>query len=284
MVTSHRQKIHLALLAILLFATVFVWFVLLHNKNELVVAFLDVGQGDSILIQAPNGNQILIDGGPDKKVLREIGKVMPFYDRSIDVVIATHPDKDHIGGLPDVFKRYDIKTFIEPGVEHDTGTYESLLKAIETEKSKHIIAKQKMTISLGGGIVLQVLFPNTNASGLESNTASIVARLVYGESEFMLTGDSPKSIENYLVSTYGTQLQSDVLKAGHHGSKTSSSESFVASVDPQYVVISAGEDNRYGHPHKEVMELLSKFSINIFETSKTGTIIFETDGENIKIK
>lgn len=280
---TRKQKIHFAILGILLITTTLVWYVLLQNNNKLVVAFLNVGQGDSIFIQAPNGNQILIDGGADKKVLRELGKVMPFYDRSIDVVVATHPDQDHIGGLPDVLENYSVTTFIDPDVKHNTGTYSTLKEIIEEKGIKKIVAKQNMIVSLGDGAVLEIIFPDRDVSLVESNTASIIARLVYGDSEFMFTGDSPKSIEKYLTSIRGRGLESDVLAVGHHGSKTSSSVEFLAAVAPQFAVISAGENNRYGHPHQEVVDRYESFEIPIFET-KNGMVVFESDGKSVMVK
>jgi competence protein ComEC len=140
-----------------------------------------------------------------------------------------------------------------------------------------------MIFNLGGGAQLEILFPERDPSMLESNTSSIVARLTYGESEFMFTGDSPTGIENHLVSLYGKTLDSDVLKVGHHGSRTSTSESFIRAVDPEYAIISSGSDNRYGHPHKEVTDLLATFGAEILNTAEVGTIIFETDGKNLKL-
>lgn len=248
----------------------------------LKVVFLDVGQGDAIFIEAPNGNQILIDGGANSQVLRELSKVMPFYDRSIDMIIATHPDKDHIGGLIPVVQNYKIDLFLHSGVESNTQIAEILQNTVENKEIKKILAKRGMTFDLGNEIKLKVLFPDRDVSKVESNTASIVVKLEYGNNSFLLTGDSPKSIEKYLVLLDGSGLKSDVLKAGHHGSKTSNSEIFLNYVLPEIVVISAGEDNRYGHPHQEVLDLLTK--IEVLETSKLGSIFFLSDGERVWLK
>lgn len=269
----------------LLILNIFIWYVIFSAESDkLTVAFLDVGQGDAIYIEAPNGNQILIDGGPDKSVLRELGKVMPFYDRSIDIVIATHPDKDHIGGLPDVIERYDVDFVLESGAENDTSIKKALEDSILKNNVKEILARRGMRINLGKGVFLNILFPDRDTSGFESNTASIVARLVYGDTEFILTGDSPKNIEEYLVMLDGKKLESDVLKAGHHGSKTSSSESFVGFVSPKYSVISAGRDNKYGHPHQETLDVLNQFGSVILSTQDSGIIVFESNGENVFLK
>lgn len=251
-----------------------------------MVAFLDVGQGDAIFIESPSGNQVLVDGGVGRGVLREISKVMKFYDRSLDVVVATHPDADHVGGLVDILENYEVDLFLEPGVESDTDIYESLKTQVGKLESggkiKKILARAGMQIDLGGGAFLEILFPEKDVSGWETNTASIVARLVYGENEFLLTGDSPSAIENYLVyKKYN--LESDVLKLGHHGSRTSSSDNFVRAVNPEYAVVSSGKDNRYGHPHQEVLALLEKLNIKTLRTDTSGSIIFKSDGVNLKI-
>ena len=283
---SLKINIRWYLLAILLFANFFIWnAIFIETRNgTLTVVFLDAGQGDATFIEAPNGNQVLIDGGPNKSVLRQLSKVMPFYDRSIDIVIATHPDKDHIGGLPDVLQRYTVDFILESGAKNDTGISRAFESAILQNKIKRIFAKRGMAITLGDDVFLNILFPDRDVSEVESNTASIVAQLVYKNTEFMFTGDSPKTIEEYLVFLDGEKLRSDVLKVGHHGSKTSSSESFVGYVSPEYAIISAGADNSYGHPHKEVVEILNQFGSAILNTKDNGAIIFKSDGENIVVK
>ncbi len=241
---------------------------------------------------------MLIDGGPGKGVLRELGKVMPFYDRKIDVVLSTHPDADHIGGLNDVLDKYKSDVFIEPGVSSDTQTYgalESRIQSLESGgKIKKILARRGVVVNLGGGAVLQILFPDQDVTNWETNEASIVARLVYGNNEFLFTGDSPQKIERYLISMdqkeggncVGTvdsclRLESDVLKPGHHGSKTSTSPEYVAAVKPEYAVISVGKDNKYGHPNQETLDTLNSFNVKIFRTDTEGTVIFKSDGVDL---
>ena len=280
-----QKYLKILTLVFLLFTNLFIWSSVFaqESQNKLRVAFFDVEQGDSIFIETLSGNQILIDGGADKKVLRELSKIMPFHDRSIDIVIITHPDKDHIGGLPSVFENYDVSAFVEPGVEADTEIYNVLKNLVKEEKSKIIIARKGMIFNLDENIVLKILFPDRDVSGMDTNDASIIAQLVYGNNEFLFTGDSPQKIEEYLVSINGEKLSSDVLKIGHHGSKTSSSESFIGFVSPEYAIISAGLNNKYGHPHKEVIDLLNEFGVKILKTSEIGTIIFETDGEILNL-
>jgi competence protein ComEC len=183
----------------LLVCVVFVWYAVFKETREgILVAFLDIGQGDAIFIEAPNGNQVLLDGGSDKSIIYELSSVMPFYDRSIDVVIQSHPDADHIGGLIDVLKRYHVGIVIEPGAVSESVVYKEFKDLVDKKEIKSILAKRGMKIDLGEGAYIFVLFPDRDVSGLDSNDASIVAKLVYGKTEFLLTGDSPKSIESYL--------------------------------------------------------------------------------------
>lgn len=253
------------------------------NKGELAVAFLDVGQGDAIFITAPTGRQMLVDGGPGASVLRELGKVMPFYDRSIDVVLATHADQDHIGGLVEVLKRFDVDLFVRTNTTSTSAVYLELEDLVREKNIKEEIIMVPEIISLGAGAEFGILFPTQNTAGWETNDASIVGKLIYGQNSFLLTGDSPQKIEKYLVGKYGNILDSDVLKAGHHGSKTSSAELFIGTVSPLYTVISAGLNNRYGHPSPEVLDLLAKFQEKVLETLGNGMIIFKTDGQTINM-
>lgn len=257
------------------------------REGELMVAFLNIGQGDAIFIESPTGRQVLLDGGAGRSVLRELGKMLPFYDKSIDLVVASHPDTDHIGGLVDVFDRYKVDLFMESGVEADNSSYKVLKERLKKEGSKQILARRGMLVELGGGARLEILFPDRDPAGLETNTASIVARLVYGESEFLLTGDSPIAIEKYLISledAHQGKLKSDVLKVGHHGSRTSTSEAFVEAVSPQYAIISAGKNNSYHHPHQEVLDTLNKSNIKILRTDLSGRIVFKSNGVNLEVR
>lgn len=273
------------LLGGLMLVTVFVWFIVwdLSANSTLKVYFLDVGQGDAIFIEAPNRNQVLIDGGRNKALIRQLSEVMPFYDRSIDLVIATHPDLDHIGGLPFVLDRFSVGGFMEPGVEVDTLVYRTMEKTLEEKGIPKIIARRGMRAVLDQEVFLDILFPDRDVSGLEPNDASIVAKLSYGETAFMLTGDAPRKMELYLVSLDGNYLQSDVLKAGHHGSRTSSDLIFVGFVNPKYGIISAGRNNSYGHPYQEVLDVFDKLGVSVLSTADLGTIGFSSNGREVKL-
>ncbi len=278
-----RKNFKWVFLAIMILIAVVVWYAVLREDRRgfLFVDFLDVGQGDAIYIEAPNGNQILIDSGANKAILQELAKVMPFYDRSIDLVIATHPDLDHIGGFPEVFKRFKIGRFIESGVSCNTSVCEELDLVITRDGISRGLARRGMKINLDKNIYLLILFPDRDVSKVDSNDGSIVAKLVYGNNSFLLTGDSPQKIEQYLVSLDSKEIDADVLKVGHHGSKNSTSENFLGYVSPDYAVISAGKGNNYGHPHQEVLDLLKRFEIQILRTDELGAIRFKSDGETI---
>ena len=272
-------------LAILILVNVLVLVFMFGTSRMLTVAFLDVGQGDAIFIQSPTGRQILIDGGRDRSVLRELGKRMSPFDRSIDVVVATHPDADHIAGLADVFERYRIGAYLSPGMPNDTSQTKALENAVMHETGvKSVLARRGMRVDLGRGVYLDIVFPDRDVSGLETNTGSIVARLVYGETSFLLTADSPIAIENYLLSLGSKELESNVLKAGHHGSRTSTGQEYLEAVDPDFVVISAGKGNSYGHPHAEVVDRIKTYDATQLGTLGEGAVVFESDGQTLTVK
>lgn len=276
---AHRYQFALLLCLVLAVCFVFVSVSALQSsKGTLTVAFLDVGQGDAVLIETPQGNQMLIDGGKGRAILRELGNQLSFFDRTIDVVLATHPDFDHIGGLPEVFQRFNVGMFLTSGVKDDGEDMAALLRAVAQEGNEVIKARDTMYLTLDTDVVVEVLFPDREATHLEANTGSVVVKLTYKDTTFLFTGDAPAGIEAYLAGRYKEQLESDVLKLGHHGSKTSSALVFLGYVDPSHAVISAGCDNPYGHPHAVVLERLEQFNISYANTCNEGTIVFESDG------
>ncbi len=249
----------------------------------LTVSFLDVGQGDSILIKSPDGVEMLIDGGKDRSVLRQLPSVIGPLDRSIDLVVETHPDADHIGGLPEVLKKYAVAYFLSPGKASDSSVYAQLLAMEASEPGMQgILAREGMRIHLGKDVYADVFHPEDNVGKLrDTNDASIVMRLVYGDTEFMLTGDAPSWVEDRLVSEYGDRLRSDVLKAGHHGSKHSTDDAWLAAVQPDTVVISAGKGNSYGHPHPETLDRIRTEGAAVVSTIDAGTITLISDGKTV---
>ncbi len=298
-----RKSVRLTcvILLVLLFAVATVWYAVLREDRRglLTVSFLDIGQGDAIFIDAPSGRQVLIDGGPGTAVLRQLATVMPWYDHSIDVVIPTHPDADHITGLIDVLARYRIGTVIQSSVLGSTATWNMLEKSIGAEGAQVLTAARGQIVELGSTgspqaahAYLEILYPDRPLPHVETNDGSVVARLVYGDTSFMLTGDASQGIENYLVrldgsttlATGGSNLKSDVLKAGHHGSKTSSSPLFLGYVAPAYAVFSRGCDNSYGHPAPETLARFAQFGIPTLDTCEEGTITFVSDGQTVTRK
>lgn len=252
--------------------------------QQLEVTFLDIGQGDATLIETPSGTQVLIDGGPNSSVLRELAEELPLFDRTLAMVVATHPDTDHVGGLTDVLERYDVAQIMLTENEGESEAARAFARAAEAEGVTTTFARRGQVWQLDTDTRLEVLFPETDPSEMESNASSIVLKLTHGNTCFLLTGDSPKRIEEYLVLAEGENLACDVLKVGHHGSRTSTSELFLAEVDPRYAVISYGADNRYGHPHVEVTDLLFNERIEILETAKAGSITFVSDGKHFLVK
>lgn len=263
---------------------VFLWYcAFFAPRGILTVAFLDVGQGDAILITAPNGNQALIDGGPPSgKTLSELGAVMGFFDRYIDAVIATHPDQDHIGGLPEVFRRYRVGAFLETGLFSDNGAYQAMERSAEAGGAKKILARAGEKISLDKNVTLEILSPDKNfPPGADANMSSVTVKLVYGSVSFLLTGDLPQEKENELVAAYGAALHADVLKFGHHGSKTSTSPQFLRAVSPEFGIISVGAENTYGHPNEETLARAKQSGVAVLRTDTQGRIVCRADKEKV---
>lgn len=282
----YKSKWRELVLIMLVVFNLLVWLAVTQraDSDTLRVYFLDVGQGDAILIDSPSKGRVLIDGGKNRKVLSELGKILPFGDRRIDVVIATHPDSDHIGGLPEVVRRYKVGMILEPGVESENEIDDELRRRAEERNVPVMNARRGQVINFGDGARLTILFPDRDVSEWDTNDASVVARLDYGESSFMFTGDAGIKTENHLMNLDSRILDTDVLKAGHHGSRTSTSLTFAETVTPEYTVISAGRDNTYGHPHKEVVNILETVQSEIVSTAVGGTIKFETDGTTLNLR
>ncbi len=249
----------------------------------LKVTFIDVGEGDSCLIQTPGGKNILIDGGKGFR-----GKeVLPFLKRKgirrIDTMVATHPDMDHIGGLLAVLdSNIRIGEVLDCGKAHTTATYKNFLNKIEQRKAtKYSQPRAGQTLNWGEEIKVRVLSPPHLR--WDSNDCSIVIKLTYGKVSFLFTGDAAEKAEKEMVSRYSTRLKSTILKAGHHGSKSSSSDDFLRAVRPKIAIISVGK-NPYGHPTKEVLDRLTRLGIKIYRTDLKGNIIITTNGEDYQVR
>jgi len=277
----------LFVLGILVFLNIFIWqevFDWLFNPY-LKVIFFNVGQGDAIFIVSPQKHQILIDGGPNSIILEKLAKEMPFWDRSIDLIILTHPEHDHIAGLLEVLKRYKVENILWTGVIRDTAEYKEWLRLIKRENSELRIAKAEQKIK-AREVHFDILNPFENLSGRKIknvNNTSVIAKLVFDKKSFLFSGDAYKSVERKLIAR-GLALDSDVLKVGHHGSKTSSAEEFIEKVLPEIAVISAGKNNRYGHPHQQTLDTLEKYGVETLRTDINGDIKIISDGKNIRIQ
>ena len=262
---------------ILVLAVVFVWYVVfVESRSGLLVYFFDVGQGDSIFIQAENGNQILLDGGPGDAVLAELGGVLPFYDRTLDMIILTHPDADHLNGLVEVVKRYKPKMVLETGVLHDTAQYEEWRRFLDREHIPIARAKAGEKFLIADGVTATVLFPFRDQEGQKPkavNETSIVLRLDYGETSFLFPGDIEAKTERMLSVAQREAIDVDVLKVAHHGSKTSSITEFLKVVSPEIAIISVGRNNRYGHPSPEVIDRFREFGIPVRRTDISGAVV-----------
>jgi competence protein ComEC len=285
-----KEKIHiywkLILLIVLLISVSSVFYVgFKSDKHVLTVAFLDVGQGDAIFIESPTGNQVIFDGGPGSALVSQVGKHMSLFDRSIDMIVVTNPDKDHFEGFIPLLSRYSVEAVLEPGVLADENpVYRELQRIFASKNIPVVEARTGQKILLGGGAYIDIIFPDRDVKEVSHNEGSIIARLVYGETSVLLTGDTTKNIENYVLESYKEYLDSDMLKVAHHGSDTSTSDAFVKAVSPSVAVISAGKGNSYGHPNKETLDTLSKNKVKAFVTMDEGTIVFESDGKVFRRK
>ena len=273
------KKLSIVLIVVFIGASAISLSFVFRGQKKLEVVFLDVGQGDAIFITSVTGKQVLIDGGKYADVDTKIAAYMPFYDRSIDVVIATHPDLDHIGGLNTIIDRYDVDLFIHSGLLAGVSAYQELADSIIRSDTEIVTAQSGQTISIDEGTYIEILAPYPGVVSDDANEHSAIVRLVYGDTSVLLTGDASIFNEHDLVSVYGKRIESDILKLGHHGSKTSSSSLFLETVDPEYAVVSAGCGNNFGHPYADVIKRVEAQGINIHDTCKQGDIVFRSDNE-----
>lgn len=300
MASREPNKFVILILGTLALLNILSWTVVyeLNRPSLLEVNFFDVGQGDAIFIETPQNFQILIDGGPSAKILEKLGKEIPFYDRTLDLVILTHPDPDHLLGIIDVLKSYKVGLVGFTGITSEKSEFLEWQSQISRRKTPTVILKKGQKVLIGKKVYLEILAPIEDFEGREVkdfNSSSIVAKLVFADNNFLFTGDTPKSVEKELVDER-IDLDSDILKVGHHGSKTSTSEIFLAAVTPEVAVIQVGSNkksdglcddkvnNRYGHPHCEVLERLEKYGIRVLRTDQLGDIKIISDGRNYIIK
>ena len=244
--------------------------------SKLHVKVLSVGQGDSIFIRTPSGYKILVDGGPDDKVLPLLGEELPFYDRTLDLVVATHPQADHIGGLVDVVKRYNVKNIWTSYSESQTQVYSQWRQVLGENnlKTTSVFAGDKMIFP--DGLELSVVWPRGKSSYTDSNTTAVVIQIDYKEFEGLLSSDADQQVQPYESGVSDIEF----LKVPHHGSKTALKKEYLAKLSPQISVISAGEKNRYGHPNKLLLDMLQNAGTKVFRTDQQGSVEIVSDGTN----
>jgi beta-lactamase superfamily II metal-dependent hydrolase len=242
---------------------------------------LDVGQGDSIYIRTPDNQDIVIDGGPDNTVLSQLGTYMPFYDRKIELMILTHPHEDHINGLIEMLDKYQVDRVLAPSVSYDSASVVEWEHKLSTNNIAMTGVLQGQTIGLGASRI-EIISPNQELLQDDNvNNASIVLKYIYGNTKLVLTGDAEEEAEEYMVRSGDINLQADLLKVGHHGSKTSSTESFLDLVKPEYAIISVGASNKFNHPSSDTIEKLEEREIEYFRTDFNGTIICISDAQKL---
>lgn len=236
--------------------------------------FLDVGQGDGILLVSPTGKQVVIDGGPDRTMLSRLGSVMPFFDRTIELLILTHPDADHVSSMPDILKKYRVERILLTGVRHDSGIYARFLESVKAEGAQVLFADPALDIDMGDGLYLDVVWPPPGLAGTlpkASNETSIVLRAFAGSTSLLLTGDIEAGAEAGILAS-AADIDVDILKVAHHGSRTSSMTGFLLAASPELAIISVGRNNKFGHPHPWVTRRFQTLSIPFRTTAEEGTI------------
>ena len=246
------------------------------NKNKLIVHYIDVGQADSILVQV-NGKNLLIDAGNRDDGSKVVAYLQKQDVKKLDYVIATHPHEDHIGGMSDVIKKYPIVDFYAPKKTNNTKVFENMINALNGKKIK--TAKAGVELDLGENVKCEMLAPNSSDYD-DLNDYSAVVKLTYGDKKFLFMGDAEKLSEKEMLNN-NLDLSCDVLKAGHHGSSTSSSKEFLDKSSPKIAVISCGKNNDYGHPHKETLAEFKKRNVTVYRTDIDGTIVLTSDGKKI---
>ena len=264
--------------AALALAAALVWSaVLALPDGRLHLWFLDVGEGDATLIRTPRGQVILVDGGPSPVAISNaLGRVLPFWQRHLDLVVLTHANEDHLLGLVEVARRYRIEQTIEPAVPSASGSFVEWEKALAAAETARAAALPGQSVDLGEGAALQILWPRGAAAGSQpENRGSVVMRLVYGQVSILLPGDIDAATGNQIVAL-GADLSGTILKVPHHGARSALDAALLRTIAPQAAVISAGAGNTFGHPAPETLALLS--GLPVYRTDLQGTIELVTDG------
>jgi len=253
-------------------------------ENKLKVIFFDVGQGDASLVMAEKGINILIDGGPNEKIIEKLDKYLPIYNKKIDILVLTHPHADHVAGLINVLEKYPALEIWMTGVLHNSPEYLAFLETVRDKKIKTKIIASAHIRKISEDTKIEILYPNKNLLRQKVdnlNNSSIVLKVNYKDKAFLFTGDIEKEAEEELCGV--DFISADVLKVAHHGSSTSSAEDFLKMVKPDIAVIQVGE-NDFGMPSLRILKRLERMGTVVYRTDLDGDVIMETDGEEIKVQ
>ncbi|MBD3311294.1 MAG: MBL fold metallo-hydrolase [Candidatus Magasanikbacteria bacterium] len=260
------------------------------STDEIKVTFLDIGQGDATFIEFPNGEQMLVDCAIDARIIEALGRVMPYYDHDIDYLLVTHPDTDHYAGCTEVLKRFDVKNIIYTGVQKEDDTWLEFWNTVEQEPADYYEINDEGVWEIAS-TTIHFLYPDhslvedSEIPGTEKeangNNTSIVFKLSYGDMDLLMTGDAEEDLEEYLLAIYGDQLDVNILKAGHHGSGSSSMQDFIDMVGPDHTIISCGQNNKFGHPSRRVLKRLERAGSEIWRTDLLGDIIVYINRDSV---
>jgi len=284
MITQKKSLAIFGIMASLLMLVIFFAVSQKPNSRLMKISYLSVGQGDATFVETPSGLKYLIDVSAGPQILEALSKELSFMEKRIDGVFLTHMDADHVAGLVPVLEYYDVgEIFISTQFDKES-LYGVLEKYIDQSENpvviRYVDGTNMITLDKKSGVMMDIIFPIPDYPFADRNDRSLVMNLIFGETKFLFSGDASTEIENYLVEQKSSALDADILQIGHHGSNTSSSEFFLKTVSPDYAIISAGEDNDFGHPHQEVVERIEELEIEIVET-KDGNQVFVSDGGSI---
>ena len=264
------QKILIGMCTLLLGGSALLWQETLRAPDgTLHFHVFDVGQGDALLLITPSGKQVVIDGGPNTDILEHLGRTMPLLDRTIELLVLSHPDADHITGLPEVLRRYNVEAVLLGGAEHNSGRHDAFISLLAQKKIPIILANPNEDIHLGDGVTLDIIWPENGLFGTkpkDANNPSVVFRALYKDHSLLLTGDIEEEAEEAILRS-GRDIAAQTLKVPHHGSRTSSSTGFLVAIQPDVALISAGRDHSLGHPHRDVVERYEQMGIQVRTTN-----------------